>query len=354
MLNLIYNLKQKKYDKANVYGSILNLHRQCTHAFKDIQKLHLPDSYQQINKILVVGMGGSGLGARATQSIYKDKLKFPILRLNDYHLPNWVDKKTLVIISSYSGNTEEVVLATNECIRKKLNWLAIAKGGKIMELATKHQAPIYQIDPKFNPSNQPRMAIGYALTGLIAILAKLKVINLTQKDLDQALVAMKRVVKANHIGVKYSKNKAKRLAKLIEDKQVIFSASEHLAGVFHTVKNQMNENAKHLAHRHDIPELNHHLMEGLKFPSTNQDDIVFVLAQSDLYHPRNQKRVKLTKEVIEKNDIATFVYQPRSKTKLAQALESIQFGAFVNHYLTLSHQLDPAPIPWVDYFKKNL
>lgn len=354
MLNLIYNLKQKKYDKSNVYGSILNLHQQCAHAYQDVQKINIPKSYQDINKILVVGMGGSGLGARAVEAIYKNKLKYPILRLNDYNLPNWVDKKTLVIVSSYSGSTEEVVMATKECVKKKLKWIAIAKGSKIKELALKHQAPIYEINPKYNPSNQPRMAIGYALTGLITILSKLKVISLTQKDLDEAIKAMKQVVEVNKISVKYSNNQAKQLAKLIENKQVIFSASEHLAGIFHTVKNQMNENAKHLAHRHDIPELNHHLMEGLQFPHTNQSDVVFILVQSDLYHPRNQKRVNLTKKVIEKNKISTFTYHPQAKTRLAQALEAIQFGAFVNHYLTLTHGLDPSPIPWVDYFKQKL
>jgi len=354
MLNLIYNLKQKKYDNSNVYDSILNLYQQCTHAYQDIQNLQLPDSYYNINKILVVGMGGSALGARAVQTIYKNKLKYPIIRLNNYELPHWVDQQTLVITSSYSGNTEEVVLAAKQCVNKNLKWLAITKGGKIMDLATKHKIPLYRIDPKYKHSTQPRMAIGYALTGLISILFKLKIISLNQKDLDQAIKAMKQVVKNNQLNVKYSNNKAKQLAKLIKNKQVIFSASDHLTGVFHTLKNQMNENAKHLAHRHDIPELNHHLMEGLKFPQTNKKSIVFILVQSDLYHPRNQKRINLTKKVIEKNQINTFIYQPKSKTKLTQAFESIQFGAFVNHYLTLHHNLDPAPITWVDYFKKKL
>jgi len=354
MDKLILKLKMKKFDKSNLYQSIIDLHKQCTHAYQDAQKVNIPNSYKQINKILIAGMGGSGLGARAIKSIYHQKLKYPILRLNNYKLPQWVDDKTLVICSSYSGSTEEIVNVAKQCVEKKLKWMAIATGKDVLKLAQKHRVPIYNINPKYNPSGQPRMAIGYSLVGQLVLISKTGAITFTKKDLDLVVKTMESIVSKNNLEVKPSNNSAKQLAKLIVDKQVIFSACEHLAGTTHTIKNQMNENAKHLAHRHDIPELNHHLMEGLKFPQTNQEDIFFLLFQSSLYHPKNQKRVKITQKVLSKNNIDSFIYQPQSSTRISQAFEIIQFGAFVNFYLTLEHNLDPAPIPWVDYFKAKM
>ena len=116
----------------------------------------------------------------------------------------------------------------------------------------------------------------------------------------------------------------------------------------------MNENAKHLSHRHDLPELNHHLMEGLRFPESNPETTLFWFIDSTLYSARLRQRLKLTQEVVAKNNLSGVVWQATAKTKLAQAFELIQFGAYVNFYLSQLHQVDPAPIPWVDYFKEKL
>ena len=131
-------------------------------------------------------------------------------------------------------------------------------------------------------------------------------------------------------------------------------ASEHLTGAFHVVKNQMNENAKQLSHRHDVPELNHHLMEGLRFPESNKKDFVFWLVLSKLYSKRIQTRMVLTSDVINKNKIDAFEFNQVSSSKLSQVFEVIQFGALVNYYMTILNGINPAPIPWVDYFKKKL
>ena len=87
-------------DSQNLYGSVEALGQQCQHAWEDCQKINLPDAYSHVNKILMTGMGGSGLGARIIESVYGDEIKSPLIRLNEYHLPGWVDRQTLVIFSS--------------------------------------------------------------------------------------------------------------------------------------------------------------------------------------------------------------------------------------------------------------
>ncbi|MEA3355683.1 MAG: SIS domain-containing protein [Patescibacteria group bacterium] len=353
MKNILNNIKaQQKLDPENLYNSIIQLNKQCHHAFKDADKIKVVK--KPIKNLIMSGMGGSGLAARVIESLYKENLKVPLIRINDYYLPKWADKTSLVVISSYSGTTEETVQVLKRAIVKNCQILVICAGGILEKLALKHKLPMYKINPKYNLSQQPRMAIGYSIIGQIIMIAKVGLINITKKELTELKSIMLKIIKTNQREINLSNNPAKKLANAIHSKQLIMVASQHLTGALHVVKNQMNENAKQLSHRHDIPELNHHLMEGLKFPDSNKKDVVFWIINSMLYSKRIQTRMVLTMDVVNKNKINAFEFLPMAKTKLAQVFEVIQFGAFVNYYLTILNKINPAPIPWVDYFKKKL
>ena len=113
----------------------------------------------------------------------------------------------------------------------------------------------------------------------------------------------------------------------------------------HVVNNQQNENAKNVSFDFQIPELNHHLMEGLKHPESNSKDILFVFAFSKHYSDRVQKRFELTKQVVEKNGIKTFSIELNSSTKLSQSFELIQLGAYANLYLSILYGQNAALSP---------
>lgn len=265
MINLLDNLKfQHQLDQANLYSSIVSLFKQCQHAFTAVNSLKI--HFQPVENLIMSGMGGSGLAARIVESLYADTLPVPLYTLHDYHLPPWANSKTLVICSSYSGTTEETVQTLTEALTKKCQILVICAGGKLAQLAHQHHLPVYLIDPKYNPSQQPRMAIGYSLIGQLAMLKQASLLKLASTDIDSLKPIMKSVVEHNQRDLPLLTNPAKKIAQALHTKQIILVAAEHLTGAFHVVKNQMNENAKQLSHRHDLPELNHHLMEGLRFP----------------------------------------------------------------------------------------
>lgn len=331
-------------DKSNVFGSVVDLPKQVEHAFQAAQAVLVPENYRQINKIILAGMGGSLLGARIIESVFAPDLAYPLILVNDYNLPGWVDEKTLVICSSYSGNTEESLSNVAQALKNKAKIIIITAGGPLLDIAKSNNLPVYQIIPTFNPSQQPRMAVGYSAIGQLVLCQKAGLLTLTSENIKELVSAMKNI----------KPESAQTFAENLVAKQVIFTAAEHLTGPAHTVKNQMNECAKHLSHRHDLPELNHHLMEGLRFPASNPQTTVFWFINSSLYSDKLQKRLKLTQEVVEKNNISSLVWQATAKTKLAQAFELIQFGSYVNFYLSQLHHLDPADIPWVDYFKIKL
>ena len=213
--------------------------------------------------------GRLGTGARIIESVYANNLKFPLIRYNGYDLPSWVDEKTLNICSSFSGTTEETVSNAKKAIEKKFKWMAIGSGATLIDLAKRENVPYYHIDPVHNPSKQPRTAIGYSVVGQLRLVAAAGLISFEQKEIDSCVARMRSIIEANTRNVSYEKNNCKQFAKLISEKQVIFVGAEHLIGAIHTIKNQMNENAKHLSQIHEIPELNHHLMEGLAFPKSN-------------------------------------------------------------------------------------
>lgn len=341
-------------DLENVLGSVEALADQCKDAWTEAGKVEVPESYKNTSNIVMCGMGGSGLGARIIESVYGVEIKIPLLRVNDYNLPAFVDEKSLVICSSYSGTTEETLENAKQAIAKKAKWMAIGTGNELIELAIAHKVPFYQIIPKYNPSKQPRMAIGYSVVGQLVLASKVGLFHIGENDVEKLVEAMNVVKSLSDVEVTGDKNPAKQLAQKLKGKNIFYVSAGHLVGAMHTVNNQLNENAKTFSADFQIPELNHHLMEGLKHPDSNNHNLFMFFANSDLFSKRIQQRLEITKDVVGKNNISNFTYNLKTNSKLAQAFELIQFGGFVNLYLSVLYGQNPAPIPWVDYFKTKL
>jgi len=342
-----------KLDQSNMLGSIEALHKQVEHAWEATQQITFTPT-ASIKQVVICGMGGSSLGADVIKHLYKDQLTVPLDIIRDYTLPKYVSTETLVILSSYSGSTEEVIACAQAAIAQQAQVMVIASGGTLIELAKERGWPSYQIDPLHNPSGQPRMAIGYAVFGMIALLSKASLIQLTQEEVDQVATTIKITVEQSDVSIQQDKNPAKILAYSIFDKRPIYVVADFLEGVGHVVANQTNENAKAFADYKVVPELNHHLMEGLRFPKSNTTTHVFVFFNSALYHPRNQKRMRLTRQIVEENQIETLPVDLEANTPLSQAFELIALVSFASFYLSMIEGIDPSPIPFVDKFKHEL
>lgn len=331
----------------DVLDTVNFLPDQLWEAWEESCKVNLPPTYNNFKRVLVAGMGGSALGGRVVKAYALSDSKASIDVLTDYNLPQYVDSQTLVIASSYSGNTEETVSCLAQAIERKVPIFAIAAGGKLIDLAHTNNLPIYIINPKFNPSGQPRLAVGYSVGAIFAVLASVGLLNLSVNDIHGVVDFLK--VEQGELQVK-----AENLAYKMVGKVPILVTSEHLVGGAHVFKNQLNESAKSFSASFDLPELNHHLMEGLKNPAEATSKLLFIFFNSELYHQRVQKRYPLTKEVVEKNNISTHEYKMTGDNKLKQIFELIQLGSYTQMYLGASYQEDPIAIPWVDYFKEKL
>lgn len=330
-----------------VLDTINFLPDQLWEAWEASKAVALPDSYKNFKRVLVCGMGGSALGGRVVRAFAAKKSTACVDVSTDYELPAYVDSETLIIASSYSGNTEETVAVTREAAEKKIPLFVIASGGKLEELAHQNSLPIYKIDPHFNPSGQPRMAVGYSIGAIFGVLANCGVLTESDEEIKQVVSYIKQS-QSDLLA------KAEELAQSTYGKMPILVSSGHLVGATHVLKNQLNESAKSFSVAFDIPELNHHLMEGLKNPSEVTSKLLFVFFESTLYHDRVQKRYPLTREVVEKNNIQTYTVPLVGSNPLEQVFELIQLGSYTQAILGKLYNEDPIAIPWVDYFKTKL
>lgn len=335
-----------------VLRSVDALPQQLSHSF--IQSLHLSFPTSTIDNILVCGMGGSRFPSLIIRELFKEQLTVPYIINDDYILPGYLNEKSMVILSSYSGTTEEVINAGKLAYEKKIPLTGITTGGEIKNMLTNWDIPAYYFDAVHNPSRQPRIGFGYLVGGHLGLLMKLKVLKVSEDEIHTALENLPGLLEKFKVDSPAQDNPAKQLAQKLVQKYPYYIVSEFLAGVGNAVANQTNETAKTISSFRVIPELNHHLMEGLKFPDAHKELAMFIFFYSQLYSTQIKKRFSITKDVVEQNGLETYWYEMQGTTKIEQAFELMGFGSYMSMYLSALYGQDPAAIPYVDYFKQKL
>jgi len=324
-------------DPKDVEGSTGMLVSQCRQIWEDSKALAV-ERYLSIQNIVLCGMGGSAYGGYVVNALFKNELKIPLYSNNDYDLPGFADENTLVILSSYSGTTEEVLSCSEAAKKQGCKIFSISGGKKLTDAGL-------NFEPKFNPSGQPRLGTGYMVLGVIGILNKLGFLELTDSEVETAV----KELEENQENIKMQ---AKELSSKIKESIPLVFAAQHLGGNAHILRNQFNETAKNFSAFSLLSELNHHLLEGLKNPEDKKLIVLFLSSQ--LYSERMIKRFELTKDVVSKQGIPYLEYKASGSNKLSQMLNALSFGGYLSLYLAFLYKIDPSLIPWVDYFKNEL
>lgn len=337
-----------------VLKSVNALPQQLHQAFGESVQVSFPDEYKKIKNIVVCGMGGSRFTPLIVKELFKEEITVPYVINDDYHLPGFVDENTLVILSSYSGTTEEVIVSGKKAQEKKAKIAGLAAGGEVIDFLKRNKFPYYVFDPIHNPSGQPRIGFGYMVGGHIGLLMSLGLLKVEKSAINTAIDNLSGILKDYRFEQNTDNNPAKKLAKSLYQKYPYYLVSEFLTGVGNALGNQTNETAKSISSFRVIPELNHHLMEGLKFPEKHREIASFVLIFSHLYSEVIKKRYRITKDVIEQNNIETIWYELKGKSRVEQAFELMGLGSYATMYLAVLYGQNPSIIPYVDYFKKKL
>lgn len=343
----------KKLDSKSMLGSIEKLADQAEEIISEAQAVVLPPGYENYTKIVFFGMGGSSLGAHCIKSIFLGSLKVPFEIFNGYGVPASVDKNTIAFIVSYSGGTEEALSNLKGALDKKAKVIIVTSGDELGRQAIDLKLPALIFGTKNNPCGSPRMGLGYTLVGPLLLLRKLGAIRLEKSDFEKMVSTIRKYQSKFGVEIPEQTNFAKQLARKALAGNVWFIGSEHLAGNAHVAANQMNENAKRFASYFVVPELNHHLLEGLRFIE-NHDDELFVFVESTLYDSRIQKRFSVTKEVIKAKNIPQISYQCREESPFLQSLEVLVLSSYTSFYAAMLEDIDPTAIPMVDFLKASL
>lgn len=342
--------KFQEFDTENYLEQIFSLPGQLEQAWREglQNKLVLPTKPSQI---LICGMGGSAIGGELISAFSRYTSSVPILVWREYDLPMWAkNDETLVVASSYSGNTEETLSVFSQAIQAGCMRLAITRGGKLGDLARQACSPVWLI----NHVGQPRAAVATSFGLLVGLLKRLELINLTDQDIHrttQLLIDLRSTLIPES---PIHQNPAKRLAGQLFGRMVCIIGSDLMSPVATRWVGQINELAKAWAQALSMPEMNHNSLSGSSNPFDELAHLAVVFLQADCVHPRNRKRLELTRELFMVEGINTDFFHAPGETELEQIWSAIQFGDFVAYYLAMLYEMDPTPIPVIEQLKQAL
>jgi glucose/mannose-6-phosphate isomerase len=350
MVNLDDIQVYRRLDPANMLEHLHGLPRQCRTAWQKAKDFKLPKDYATIDKVVVLGMGGSAIGGSLLRN-FVSRLNKPIIFVTrDYDLPAFVDNKTLVIASSYSGNTEETLSAFYQSLKLKCKKLAMTSGGKLKAMAEDARVPVFLIDLV----SQPRAALGYSFIPLIALLQKLGFLKDKTAEVETMIQYLEKLLVEIKETVPTSSNRAKQLAAKLQGKIAVIYGAGTLSAVARRWKTQINENSKAWAFYEIFSELNHNAVVGYQFPSELASKIYVVLLRCPSLHPRILIRYQVTSELLKQNNISHEIIDSQGESQLSQMMSLIYLGDWVSYYLAILNEADPTPVKAIDYLKKRL
>lgn len=340
----------KKIDKGNMLGLIYNFPDHCKEAIEIARQSTRGLRFTNIMNVIIAGLGGSAIGGDLIRMITANSAQIPIVVNRDYSLPAFVDERTLVIASSYSGNTEETLAAYEHAKSKRAKIIAITTGGELKNRAMADEIPYITI-PGGLP---PRAALGYSFFPIFVLLKELG-IGFGRQDVERAIDLLYETREQLKEDLLEKENPAKQLARKIHGKIPVIYGSSNLTDVIAVRwKGQFNENSKHPAFYNAFPELDHNEIMGFEGDKELLKVLELIVLRSDFENDRMKKRIDITSDIIKDSVSGITNLWPRGETHLEQMLYHIMLGDYVTAYLAILNEKDPVEIDFIDELKVRM
>ena len=320
---------------------IQNFSNQLSEALLIGESAKLTDSIHKISNILICGMGGSGISGNILNELVNNEVNVPINICKGYFIPNYVSENTLVIISSYSGNTEETINCMNMVIQKKAKVVCITSGGTIEKIAIENNFD-YIIIPGNMP---PRSCLGYSLIQMFYVLHFNNLISDNFKNEFKKSILL--IENENSIIIK----DAEEIAKVLFKKTPIIYSTTNNEAIAIRFRQQLNENSKVLCWHNTIPEMNHNELVG--WASKNESLAVLILLDETDYK-KNKIRAGLNLEVIKKYAYSVTVIYSKGETAIEKAIYFINLCDWISIYLAEMREVDPVEVNVITELKNSL
>ena len=320
---------------------IVDFSKQMEEAIAIGSKAVFTKPVNEIRNVCLIGLGGSAFGGEVAKNYIAGECPVPFGIQRDYTIPSYVDKHTLLICSSYSGNTEETLSALEAAMPRGPKVVIVTSGGKVLEIA-KEKGYDHIILPGGYP---PRTAAGFSIIQQLFVLKGMGLI----KDFDAALAEAVAIVKGFD-----GHEDAKLIAEQLYNKLPILYSTPEFESIAIRWRQQIEENSKQLAFHHVIPEMNHNELVGWKNPLGILEDMVVLMLRSNLDHPRNAIRMDISRDLMTEYAESVIEINTEGESHLAQLFFLLHLGDWVSLYLAELNKEEATPVKVIDYLKGEL
>jgi glucose/mannose-6-phosphate isomerase len=339
----------KRIDASDMLGRVRELPRQLSQARRVAATVELDARHRDVDLVLVLGMGGSAIGAELVAAVAGDRLRVPLIVHRDYGLPAWAGDRTLVIAASHSGDTVETLSGAAEARRRGQPIVAATTGGALGRQATSNGTPLL----RYEAPGQPRAAIGFGLGLIHELLARAELL-VDPDPLGPVVEGLEALLERNAPAVETDANLAKQLAWAIFGRIPIVYGAGAMTAVAHRWKTQLNENAKAWAMFEPMPEANHNAIEGTLNPR-ELSDALYVVEVREREEPEHiAARYRVVEELLGERATNRSVYWAEGASALARTLDAVAMGDLVSVYLAILYQTDPTPVTLLAMLKERL
>ena len=310
-------------------------------ALKIAANMKFSKPQNEIHNIVICGMGGSGIGGKLVAEWLENEIQVPILFVQDYDLPAFVNKNSLVIGSSYSGNTEETLSSVAQGLERGAHVVGICSGGLLQGFCKDNKLDVV-IVPGGNP---PRSALAFSVIQLISLFTKLGLIS------DESISSIE---KGRKLIVEEKQNievEARQLAEFLKGKVIAIYAPSNYEAVAIRARQQFNENGKLLCWHHVIPEMNHNELVGW---GGGDDRFGALFLDTQDWNPRNNKRLEFSLEVVRSKTKQVMVMKAKGNSVIERSLYIIHLVDWASWYLSELKSVDAMDIKVIDSLKNTL
>ncbi len=338
-------------DPGAMYEHMAAFQRQLMEADAIGRDAVLTTSTDGVTSIVALGMGGSAIGAEFASVYLEDVLPVPMRVVRGYGVPEYVGPRTLVLASSYSGNTEETLSAFEDSLERGARVICVTTGGTLAERAGERGLDIVRIPPGL----PPRAALGYSLIPQLWIMHKLGFTPDPSREIEEAAGVAAELAALFAVERGTSENAAKELAEWFHERiPVVYGAVPWTNVVASRWCGQISENAKLVGHRNELPEMNHNEIVGWSAakPVGGVSRVVFLRDSGE--HPRIAKRFEVTRQIIDDSGADTREAWTRGESRLARLISLVVLGDFMSYYLAMLTGADPTPVKPIDRLKAAL
>ncbi|MBN2571510.1 MAG: bifunctional phosphoglucose/phosphomannose isomerase [Ignavibacteriales bacterium] len=343
--NLIKKLIDKN-DTSNQFEILKKSYEQIDYAWSQkIDKENI--SVTKIQNIILTGMGGSAVSGEVVSNLFQNKLKYPFSVNRNYNLPAFANENTLLIASSYSGNTEETISAIKDGLQKKCQIYVITTGGEIEKIAMNNNLPIVKLLQGY----QPRYALWINLISALKLFQELNLIS----NISNLIEKVKQLIKSKADEYSSEKNIALDYAiQILGFIPIIYAVDGTTSVVASRFKAQLNENSKIHSYYNLYPELNHNEIIGWETQNEKRLNSKVICITDKSYHPKVKKRIIITNDLINKANTEVIQIKSNESEFEIRLFDLIYLTDWISYYLAIIRNYDPSEIEYINFLKKKL